>query len=111
MRASAAGSKQARNERGGEDCAVSSLASASACKPNLAAPEGAAHRPRRPRGRELAKLRARVFAAYGRRCADCGRSDVSLEVHHVNGDPMDNRIANTIPLCRDCHRMATFPGI
>jgi 5-methylcytosine-specific restriction endonuclease McrA len=36
---------------------------------------------------------------------------VPLEIHHVNGDPMDNRIANTIPLCRDCHHKATFPGI
>jgi 5-methylcytosine-specific restriction endonuclease McrA len=68
------------------------------------------HRPGRPRGRHNARLRARVFAAYGRRCADCGRSDVPLEVHHVNGDPLDNRIQNTIPLCRDCHRSATFPG-
>jgi hypothetical protein len=62
------------------------------------------HRPRRPRGRQLAKLRARVFATYGRRRADCGRSDVPLEVHHVNGDPMDNRISNTISLRSDCHR-------
>jgi 5-methylcytosine-specific restriction endonuclease McrA len=36
---------------------------------------------------------------------------VPLEVHHVNGDPIDNRIQNTIPLCRDCHHKATFPGI
>jgi hypothetical protein len=45
-----------------------------------------------------------VFAVYGPRCGDCGRSDVPLEVHHVNGDPADNRLVNTIPLCRDCHR-------
>ena len=38
-------------------------------------------------------------------------SDVPLEVHHVDGEPTDNRIANTIPLCRDCHHKATFPGI
>jgi hypothetical protein len=44
------------------------------------------HRPRRPRGRQLAKLRTRVFAAKGRRCRDCGRSEVPFEVHHVNGD-------------------------
>jgi len=52
-----------------------------------------------------------VFAVYGRRCSDCGRSDVPLEVHHVNGYTTDNRLANTIPLCRDCHHEATFPGI
>ena len=52
-----------------------------------------------------------MFAVYGRRCRDCGRSDVPLEVHHVNGDPTDNRTRNTIPLCHDCHRLATFPGI
>jgi 5-methylcytosine-specific restriction endonuclease McrA len=69
------------------------------------------HQPRRPRGRHLARLRVRVFATYGHRCADCGRSGVPLEVHHVNGDPTDNRIRNTIPLCRDCHHQATFPDI
>jgi hypothetical protein len=57
------------------------------------------------------QLRARVFAAYGRRCCECGGSDVPLEVHHVNGDPSDNRLQNTIPLCREHHRKATFPGI
>ena len=39
------------------------------------------------------------------------RSGGPLEVHHVNGDPTDNRIANTIPICRDCHHKATYPGI
>ena len=29
---------------------------------------------------------------------------VALEMHHVNGDPTDNAIANTVPLCRDWHR-------
>jgi 5-methylcytosine-specific restriction endonuclease McrA len=69
------------------------------------------HRPSRPRGRHNARLRAGVFAAYGRRCRDCGRSDAPLEVHHVNGDPTDNRIGNLRPLCRDCHHKATYPGI
>ena len=71
----------------------------------------AEHRPWRPRGRHNARLRSRVFAVYRRRCHECGRSDVPLEVHHVNGDPADNAIANTIPLCRDCHYAATFPGV
>ena len=52
-----------------------------------------------------------MLATHGHRCADCGREDVPLEVHHVNGDATDNRIQNTIPLCRDCHHAATFPGI
>jgi 5-methylcytosine-specific restriction endonuclease McrA len=69
------------------------------------------HEPRRLRGRHGGNLRAWVFSNYGYRCQDCGRSDVPLEVHHVNGDPTDNRIQNTIPLCRDCHHAATFPGI
>jgi 5-methylcytosine-specific restriction endonuclease McrA len=56
-------------------------------------------------------LRRRVFRAYGHRCADCGRSDAPLQVHHRNSNPMDNRLANLIPLCRDCHRSATFPGV
>jgi hypothetical protein len=51
------------------------------------------------------------FAVYQRRCRDCGRSDVPLEVHHVNGDPTDNRIRNLIPMCVDGHRKATYPGI
>jgi hypothetical protein len=70
----------------------------------------AAHRPRQPRGRQLAKLRTRVFVVYGHRCRDCGRSNVPLEVQHVNGDPTDNT-SNTIPLCGDCHHEATYPGI
>jgi hypothetical protein len=69
------------------------------------------HQRWRPRGRHNARLRARVFRAHGRPCRDCGRADLPLEVHHVNGDPSDNRIMNTIPLCRDCHHEATFPGI
>jgi predicted restriction endonuclease len=72
-----------------------------------------AHEPERPRprGRDNARLRARVFAFYGYRCRACGRADVALEVHHRNGNPLDNRIQNTIPLCRDCHHEATYPAI
>lgn len=43
------------------------------------------------------------------RCPDCGRKeeDVSygFEVHHKNGEPMDNRPENHIALCRTCHNI------
>ena len=71
----------------------------------------AQHQPWRPRGGTNRALRARVFAANGRRCRECGRADGPLEVHHVNADPTDNTIHNLVPLCRDCHRSVTSPGI
>jgi 5-methylcytosine-specific restriction endonuclease McrA len=67
------------------------------------------HQPWRPRGRVNRQLRARVFATYGRRCMYCGRSNVPLEVHHVNGDPIDNRIQKHDPAVPRCHHKATFP--
>ena len=51
-----------------------------------------------------------MFAVNGRRSVECERTDVALEVHHLDGDPSNNARANTIPLCCDCHRGATFPG-
>ena len=45
------------------------------------------------------------------RPAEFGRTFPLLFTFHVNSDTTDNRIANTIPLCRDCHHEATFPGI
>ena len=46
--------------------------------------------------------------AGARRASD---PDDMAVVAGVNGDPTDNAIRNTIPLCRDCHHEATFPGI
>ena len=56
------------------------------------------------------EIRGRVLAAYGHRCAYCGRSDVPLEVHHVDGNLLNNDPRNLRPLCGVCHRKATFPG-
>jgi hypothetical protein len=40
-------------------------------------------------------------------CPDCGRSEEELqgtfEVHHKNGQPLDNRLENRVALCRVCH--------
>jgi hypothetical protein len=42
-------------------------------------------------------------------CPDCGRTEDEIngkfEVHHKNGEPMDNRPENHVGLCRLCHNL------
>lgn len=42
-------------------------------------------------------------------CPDCGRTEDeirgSFEVHHKNGEPLDNRPENRVALCRVCHNL------
>lgn len=42
-------------------------------------------------------------------CPDCGRTEDELsqgfEVHHKNGEPLDNRPENQVALCRLCHNL------
>jgi hypothetical protein len=42
-------------------------------------------------------------------CPDCGRREDeisgSFEVHHISGNPLDNRPANHVALCRLCHNL------
>lgn len=62
---------------------------------------------------ESFKLKRRLFAAElkQRYCEECGwaqrTSDgyLPLELHHVNGDPADNRLENLLILCPNCHSM------
>lgn len=36
-------------------------------------------------------------------CADCGSPD-GIEVHHIDGNPLNDAIENLIGLCHACHR-------
>ena len=54
------------------------------------------------RTREYQRLRRRILDACGYRCDGCGNAG-RLELHHKNGDPLDDRPANLRPLCRPCH--------
>jgi len=42
-------------------------------------------------------------------CPDCGRKEDEVggvfEVHHINGEPRDNRPENHVALCRLCHNI------
>ena len=52
------------------------------------------------RGKAWMQLREVVFARYPF-CEDCGGTP--KEVHHVNGNANDHRLANLVGLCQDCH--------
>lgn len=54
-----------------------------------------------------AALRRKVFVKSGHQCSIpfCGEKS-DLEVHHINGNPSDNRESNLIVLCPNHHAMA-----
>ena len=57
-----------------------------------------------------AALRRFVLDRDGWRCQRCGRYG-RMEVHHVDGDPMNNTHDNLTTYCRGCHIRHHAPAI
>jgi len=49
--------------------------------------------------------------ASDRTCNLCQKERYHLEIHHINGNPSDNRYENLILLCRNCHSETTATGL
>lgn len=49
------------------------------------------------------RKRAAVFRRGAYLCESC-QGAIAVEVHHVNGDPGDNRLENLLGVCSSCHR-------
>jgi len=49
-------------------------------------------------------VQKRVFQEAGSKCASCQEAEVaSLEIHHIDSDPNNNKAENLIVVCRNCH--------
>jgi 5-methylcytosine-specific restriction endonuclease McrA len=70
----------------------------------------------RRRNRHHVKLRLIAAGLKETRCEHCGLTDwlekpLSLELHHINGDGLDNRIENLELLCPNCHSQTDTWGV
>jgi 5-methylcytosine-specific restriction endonuclease McrA len=68
------------------------------------------------RGRDNLKLRLIKEGVKDSRCERCGLSSwrglpLSMALHHVNGDRLENRLENLELLCPNCHSQTdTYSG-
>ncbi len=66
--------------------------------------------PRRPKQRKSvsALTSKKLYQEADNRCPFCGVADVAvLEIHHIDGDPSNNKIENLIVVCGNCHSKIT----
>ena len=50
----------------------------------------------------------KLYQEADNRCPFCGVADVAvLEIHHIDGDPSNNKIENLIVVCGNCHTKIT----
>ena len=55
------------------------------------------------------RLKTKVFERADNRCQHCGHKG-SLDIHHIDGNPANNKMSNLIVLCPNDHRQApTIP--
>ena len=62
----------------------------------------------RRRSRHHVKLRPFAAGLKLERCEGCGLIErrgepIAFQLHHINGDGLDNRIENLLLLCPNCH--------
>jgi hypothetical protein len=64
--------------------------------------------PNRPRNRSHVRWRLLAAGLKEERCEECGLTEwrgrpIALQLHHVNGDGLDNSLENLRILCANCH--------
>jgi hypothetical protein len=54
--------------------------------------------------------RRHALKHYGEKCENCGynKHEKILQVHHIDGDRLNNTVDNLIVLCPNCHSAITF---
>jgi hypothetical protein len=66
--------------------------------------------PKRPKQRKSvsALTSKKLYQEADNRCPFCDVADVAvLEIHHIDGDPSNNKIENLIVVCGNCHSKIT----
>lgn len=57
------------------------------------------------KNRQYLNIREVVLWLWDHKCHFCKQKSNSLDVHHVNGNNLNNAITNVVPACRQCHQM------